>query len=238
MRKWIIFMLLLSAILILGGCNSTANNSTNSSEGTISGDKKIEVFLPKLSDTYNSVYGHWNELNLDKVTLMDKPLLDSSDIEFMDNKTLKAKKNFIIVNGSGLENSLIYSDKSDGVLKFEYKGKEYKIESKSPELFYNYTIYDICVVRKGNNIFLVKQRYFKNKKDNGGNGASQRAYKKGIIGIPYVLVVDGKRTELGILKVDDAEFAVPRVMDSWTYMGLPEGIINRFVEGKMLKVQD
>jgi len=27
-------------------------------------------------------------------------------------------------------------------------------------------------------------------------------------------------------------------MDSWTNMGLPEGIINRFAEGKNLKVQD
>jgi len=27
-------------------------------------------------------------------------------------------------------------------------------------------------------------------------------------------------------------------MDLWTYMGIPEGIINRFAEGKNLKVQD
>lgn len=169
---------------------------------------------------------------------MDKPILGSKDIEALDNNTLKTKKNFIIVNGTGLEDALIYSDKRDGVLKFEYKGEEYKIESKSPELFYNYTIYDICVVKKGDNIYLVKQKDFKKEKDIDGNELPGREYKKGIIGIPYVIVVDGKKTELGILRVDDAEFAVPRVMDSWTYMGMPEGIINRFAEGKNLKVQD
>lgn len=238
MRKWVIFIFLLSAVLILWGCNSSVDNSSNSSEVTKNKDKKIEVFLPKLSDTYSSVYEHWNELNLDKIILMDKPILGSSDIELMDNNTLKTKKNFIIVNGTGLENALIYSDKRDGVLKFEYKGEEYKIESKSPELFYNYTIYDICVVKKGDNIFFVKQRDFKREKDIGGNEIPGREYKKGIIGIPYVIVVDGKKTELGILKVDDAEFAVPRAMDSWAYMRLPEGIINRVAEGKNLKVQD
>ncbi|WP_017415787.1 hypothetical protein [Clostridium tunisiense] len=238
MRKWVIFICLLSAVLILWGCNSSVGNSPNSSEVTINKDKKIEVFLPKLWDAYSSVYEHWNELNLDKITLMDKPILGSSDIEAMDNNTLKTKKNFIIVNGTGLEDALIYSDKRDGVLKFEYKGEEYKIDSKSPELFYNYTIYDICVVKKGDNNFLVKQRDFKKEKDADRNELSGIEYKKGIIGIPYVIVVDGKKTELGILKVDDAEFAVPRVMDSWTYMGPPEGIINRFAEGKNLKVQD
>lgn len=238
MRKWGIFICLLSAVLILWGCNSSVSSSSNSSEVTINKNKNIEVFLPKLSDAYSSVYGHWNELNLDKIILMDKPILRFSDIDFMDNNTLKTKKNFIIVNGNGLENALIYSDKRDGVLNFEYKGEEYKIESKSPELFYNYTIYDICVVKKGDNIFLVKQRDFKKEKDIDGNEIPGREYKKGIIGIPYVIVVDGIKTELGILKVDDAEFAVPRVMDSWTYMGPPEGIINRIVEGKNLKVQD
>lgn len=143
MRKWVIFIFLLSAVLILWGCNSSVDNSSNSSEVTKNKDKKIEVFLPKLSDAYSSVYEHWNELNLDKIILMDKPILESSDIEAMDDNKLKTKKNFIIVNGTGLENPLIYSDKRDGVLKFEYKGEEYKIESKSPELFYNYTIYDI-----------------------------------------------------------------------------------------------
>lgn len=238
MKKWSIFICLLSAVLILWGCNSDVSNSSNSSEVTINRDKKIEVFLPKLSDAYSSVYGHWNELNLDKVILMDKPILASSDIELMEDNILKTKKNFIIVNGTGLENPLIYNDKSDGVLKFQYKEEEYKIDSKSPELFYNYTIYDICVVKKGDNIFLVKQTDFKNEKDADGNEIPGREYKKGIIGIPYVIVVDGKKTELGILKVDDAEFAVPRAMDSWTYMGPPEGIIDRVVECKNLKVQD
>lgn len=238
MRKWGIFIFLLSAVLILCGCNSDVSNSSNSSEVTIKKDKKIEVFLPKLSDDYSSVYGHWNELNLDKIILMDKPILGSRDIELMDNNTLKTKKNFIVVNGTGLENALIYSDKSDGVLKFQYKEEEYKIDSKSPELFYNYTIYDICVVKKGDNIFLVKQTDFKKEKDADGNEIPGREYKKGIIGIPYVIVVDGKKTELGILKIDDAEFAVPRAMDSWTYMGLPEGMINRVVDGKNIKLQD
>ncbi|MPN19708.1 hypothetical protein SDC9_167080 [bioreactor metagenome] len=169
---------------------------------------------------------------------MDKPILGSRDIELMDNNTLKTKKNFIVVNGTGLENELIYSDKSDGVLKFQYKEEEYEIDSKSPELFYNYTIYDICVVKKGDNIFLVKQTDFKKEKDADGNELSGREYKKGIIGIPYVIVVDGKKTELGILKVDDAEFAVPSARDSWTYMGPPEGIINRVVDGKNIKLQD
>ncbi len=238
MKKGIIFIFLLSMVLILGGCNSTAKDSSNSLNATVNGDKKIELYLPKLADTYDSVYDHWKELELDKITLMDKPLLSSKDIEYMDNQVLKVKKNFIIVNGTGLENSTIYDDKRPGVLKFEYSGKEYNIKSESNELFYEYTIYNICVVNKEDSIFLVKQMDFKKEEAVGENLALERQYKKGIIGIPYVLVVDGVKTELGVLKVDDAEFAVPEGKDSWCYMGLPEGIISRFPNGNILKVED
>ena len=238
MKKGTIFIFLLSMVLILGGCNSTAKDSSNALKATVNEERKIELYLPKLADTYDSVYDHWKELELDKITLMDKPLLSSKDIEYMDNQVLKVKKNFVIVNGTGLENSLIYDDKRPGVVNFEYSGKEYNIKSESKELFYNYTIYDICVVNKEDNIFLVKQMDFKKEEVIGENLELGRPYKKGIIGIPYVLVVDGVKTELGVLKVDDAEFNVPEAKDSWCYMGLPEGIISRVPGGKILKIDD
>jgi hypothetical protein len=238
MKKGIISIFLLSMAFILGACNSGTKEPSNSLKLTLNGDKKIELYLPKLSDTYDSVYDHWKELELDKITLMNKPLLGYEDIEYMDNQILKVKKNFIIVNGRGLENSLIYDDKKPGVLNFEYSGKEYNIKSESNELFYNYTIYDICVVNKDDNIFIVKQVDFKREEVIGDNLVLGRQYKKGIIGIPYVLVVDGVKTELGVLKVDDAEFAVPEAKDSWCYMGLPEGMIGRFPRGKILKTED
>ena len=40
------------------------------------------------------------------------------------------------------------------------------------------------------------------------------------------------------LKVDDAEFNVPEAKDSWCYMGLPEGMISRVPNGKLLKIED
>ncbi len=232
MKKTLIFMICI--MLFMFGtisCEQSGTVSKNINEG-----KKIELYLPKLSDTYHSVIEHWDELELDKVTLMDKPLLDSSDIENMDNQTIKVKKNFIIINGTGSEDALIFDDKKDEFLKFKYKGKEYKFNSKSPELFYNYTIYDICVVIKNDNIFLVKQRDFRRKEDSTGNAVHKREYSEGIIGIPYVLVIDGKRTELGVLKVADAEFAVPDVKDSWCYMGMPGGMVERLPKGKTLKM--
>lgn len=234
MKKTLMFTIF-TMLFMFGtiSCKQSGTISNNINEG-----KKIELYLPKLSDTYHSVIEHWNELELDKITLMDKPLLDSSDIENMDNQMIKVKKNFIIVNGTGLEDTLILDDKKDGVLKFEYKGEEYKFNSKSPELFYNYTIYDISVVVKDNNIFLVKQRDFKREEDSTGNAVFKREYSKGAIGIPYVLVIDGKRTELGILKVADAEFAVPNVADSWCYMGMPGGMVSRLPEGKTLKIEN
>ena len=238
MKKRTIFIFLLSMVLVLGACNSIGRESSNSLKATVNGDKKIELYLPKLADTYDSVYDHWKELELDKITLMNKPLLRSKDIEYMDNQILKVKKNFIIVNGTGLENSTIYDDKRPGVLKFEYSGKEYNIKSESNELFYEYTIYNICVVNKEDSIFLVKQMDFKKEEVIGENLELGRQYKKGIIGIPYVLVVDGVKTELGILKVDDAEFNVPEAKDSWCYMGLPEGMISRVPGGKILEIED
>jgi hypothetical protein len=56
--------------------------------------------------------------------------------------------------------------------------------------------------------------------------------------LSMVLVVDDVKTELGVLKVDDAEFAVSEAKHSWCYMGLPEGMISRFPRGKILKIED
>lgn len=197
--------------------------------------KKIELYLPKLAETYYSVYSHWNELDLEKVNLMEKPLLSSSDIEYEDKGELKVKKDIVIVNGTGLESSFIYDDGSDGVLKFEYEGKKYEVDKKSSSLFYYYTIYDICVVLMNDKIFLVKQKDFKKEKDSNGNVIFQREYKKGVIGIPYVLVINGKRTELGVLKVAEAEFAIPKSQESWCYMGPPEELTIRESNGKALR---
>lgn len=221
-------------IILLGttSCTPRTGEGENLSKG-----EKIELYLPKLSDTYGSIYDHWKELDLEKISLMDKPLLGSEDIEYVDNKRLKIKKNFILVNGKGLESSLIYDNKKDGLLNFQYNGKEYSVQKKSPELFYNYTIYDICVVTMNDNIFLVKQKDFKKENSNSEYQIPERQYKKSIIGIPYVLVVDGKRTELGILKVDDADFEVPTIKDSWCYMGMPKGMPTRLPEGKVLTLE-
>jgi hypothetical protein len=233
MKKIKVYLLSLTVALILSSCYST--NDINSNNKKID---KMEIYLPKLQNTYNSVYEHWNELNLDKITLMDKPFIYSGDIEYIDYQSIKTKKNFIIVNGTGLESNSINDDKKDCILKFQYEGKEYNIDKDSPELFYNYTIYDICVVVKDDNVFLVKQVDFIKDIKNGEDIKSGRKYNKGIIGIPYILVVNGEKREIGVLKVDDAEFAVPSDFDSWCYMGVPDGLINRIPYGSTLKKEE
>lgn len=228
------FTIISITTLILFGIALIALN--NSKPKSVNNKTNAQIFLPKLADRYNSIYDHLDELKLDTINLMDKPLLDSNDFEYRDDKTIKLKKNIIIVSGSGLENSLIFNDKTGGILKFQYGGRTYNIDSKSPALFYNYAVYDICVVKDVDNIFLVKQKDFKKDKDRQNTYPTIK-YKESIIGIPYVLVVDGKRVELGGLKVSDAQFEIPGSSASWPYAGVFDNMIKRVPHGNTLNIQ-
>lgn len=221
--------LLLGFLLTSCSSKSSDKQANIDTQPTNTNNKSVELYLPQLKDFYNSVYDHWAELKLDNISLMDKPLLTSNDIASIGNEEVKTKKNFIVVNGSGMDTGLIFDDKKERVLEFKYNGKDYKINSKSPNIFCNYTVHGVCVVLEDDKIFLVRQREYNKPVKTLSN------YKKGIIGIPYVLVIDGKRTELGILKVGDGEFAVPQMVDSWCYMGFPEGLSELSPNGTILK---
>ncbi len=165
---------------------------------------KVQLFLPKLKETYNSAYDHWNELNLESITLMDKPLLESDDIISMDKNKIKLKKKFEIVNGHGMDNGLIYDDNQQRTLEFVYNNVKFEVGRDSADLFYIYNMHGICVVNNEDNIFLVKQRDYKKT-----TSSVDRKYKTGPVGVPYVLVVNGRKTELGVLQVSEGEFALP-----------------------------
>jgi len=209
---------------------STINNKSDKTNDK----KKVQLFLPQLVDYYNSTYEYWNGLNIDEVTLMEKPLLESEDIISIESSNIKVKKNFIVVKGEGIDNGLIYDDKKEKILKFEYKGKRYNINSKSPELFYNYCIHGVCIVVRDNNIFVVKQRDFKRSEEDINVPPFKRRYKKGPVGLPYVLVIDGKKTELGVLQAAEGEFPIPEMLDSWCYMGFPDYFPKMIPEGDVL----
>jgi hypothetical protein len=175
--------------------------------------KTVELYLPLLKSNYNSVYEHWDELKLDTVPLIKTPLLGTKDIEYVDAGSIKIKKKISIIKGKGIDTNILAADNSNRELEFVLEGKQYSVSSRSPSLFYNYYIHGICIVVDRDNIIFVKQReYVEN---------NNRKYKKGPIGIPYVLVVDGKRSELGIIKVGEGNFAIPEPMDSWSYNGFP-----------------
>ncbi len=190
----------------------------------------VQLFLPKLKETYNSAYEHWDELNLENISLMDKPLLEAEDIISIDENEIKLKKNFEIVNGHGMDNGLIYDDKQQRILEYVYNNVKFDVERNSPDLFYIYNMHGICIVNNEDNIFLVKQREYQKS-----TSSLDRKYMTGPVGVPYVLVVNGRKTELGVLQVAKGEFALPESIDSWCYMGFPDHLPVIIPEGNTLK---
>jgi hypothetical protein len=229
-------------VLVVTGCGTNVTRTSNDladrevgkvllesqnqvSKNETSNFKTVELYLPLLKPNYNSVYEHWEELKLDTIPLMKTPLLGTKDIEYVDADSIKIKKKISIVKGKGIDTGILAADYSDRELEFVLEGKQYSERNSSPSLFYNYYIHGVCIVMDWDKIIFVKQReYVKN---------NNRKYKKGPIGIPYVLVVDGKRSELGIIKVGEGNFAIPEPMDSWSYNGFPE-LTSLIPEGSIL----
>jgi hypothetical protein len=206
--------------------SSTVSCSDNNKQDKVISNKSIELYLPQLKTDYSSVYEHWEELELNKITLMEKPLLEAKDIESFSDKDIKIKKKMVIVKGEGTDPG--NTNSNDIALKFKYKGKTYSVRGNSPELFYNYSIHGVCVVIDNENIFFVRYRDFDMVN-------SMRRYSKGPVGIPYVLVIDGVRSKPGIIKVGEGNFAVPENVDSWCYMGFPGNLPELIPDGKTFK---
>ena len=229
-------ILLISSFVLVTGCGTNVTKTSNGptdqvqqeqvSQADSSSKKRVEMYLPLLKPSYYSITEHWDELKLDTVPLMKIPLLGTNDIEYVDADSIKIRKKISVVEGKGVDSGILAADSSGRELEFVLDGKQHRVSTNSPSFFYNYFIHGVCVVVDGDNIIFVRQREYVRK--------SNRKYKTGPIGIPYVLVVDGKRSELGIIKVGEGNFAIPEPMDSWTYNGFPEST-NLTPEGSILK---
>ncbi len=217
----LIFSLLLALVLSLCSCSTNIRSKQN-----------IQLYLPLLSGSMSSVYVAWETMSLENIPLMPTPLLDAKDIKSYDNGKVVTNKDFAIVEGHGIFTGLLADERKGSTLEFEYQDKQYKIDGNSTEIFTNYYIHGICVVVKGNQIFFVKQ--WEHTREN----ITDREYNSGPIGIPYVIVVNGERKQLGIIKVAEGEFEVPEMFDSWCYMGFPEGLPNLVPTGKELIKED
>ncbi|WP_152965914.1 hypothetical protein [Pseudobacteroides cellulosolvens] len=163
---------------------------------------------------------------MNTVKIMDKPLFVENEIEIMTDGILKVNKEFFVAKGEGIDTGLLSEDNTNKTLKYEIDGKRFEVNQSSNNFLYNYYIHGVCVVSDGNRIIFVKQNDFNKAYAVGGVSGVERKTKKGAIGIPYVLVVDGKRNELGVIKIGEGDFAVPEIFDSWTYMGFPDNLPN------------
>lgn len=225
-----VYVVLFSIILILSTTSCKGHNNIQ----RICKGKKIELYFLNREQNYGRFGMYWADFSLDDFMLMDLPFLTSEDIESYKNNTIKIKKNFVTVEGTGLRDSYIYDNFTEGTLSFSYDNKNYEVKKPSSELFYYEPFYDICVVNYDDTIFLVTQEGVGKNNDNKEEAAKEK-YKKSVIGLPYILVVNGVRKELGILKVSEGEFLVRDVRSSMSYAGMPEDLPVVVPDGNLLE---
>lgn len=199
-------------------------------------DSKVEIYLPKETAFWFTPYAQ-PSTDFHELELMDTPLFNSNEIESFSQNGFEVNQPMIIISATPETCRLVYDGVTFKEIHFTYENTEYAADASNTELIYDYARQGVSVVKMDDKVFFIKQKEFIAPNFEGyiTEKKVERVYHRGPVGVPYVLVVDGVKVQLGVIQMGEGDFPVPSLIDSWSFAGFPADLPVLIPDTKVLR---